>query len=122
MRKVVRKVSSLAMAGVVSMVLGVASAHAEFSLSNVDCETYAKAVADEANKDQMQRAGAFDTSKPGKVMMIAGGQKFYMPTQNVNPNAMAPASAYDAMYDWNKSYRRAKWDCPARVIVIDRTK
>jgi len=122
MRNNVSKVLGFAMAGAALVLIGTVSVRAETSLANVDCEAFAKASADEVAKDFMQRAGVRETAKPGKVLMIAAGQKFYVPTETIEANALAPKAAWESMYAWNKAYKRARWNCPTSYIVIDNKK
>ncbi len=122
MRNNVSRVLGFAMAGAALVLIGSVSARAETSLSHVDCEAFARASADEASRDFMQRAGVRDTNKPGKVLVIAAGQKFYVPAENVEANSLAPKTAWESMYAWNKAYKRARWNCPSSYIVIDNKK
>jgi len=124
MRKTVYGVIAPAVAGLGIVILSMGSASAEVSgygsTDGLTCDGYATTVADAANKDIMQRATALDTNKPGKVLMIAAGRKFYMPARQVDQDTLAPISAYERMSAWNTAYREAKWQClHARNITIE---
>ena len=90
------------------------SAQAEstsISILGLSCDSYATTAADIATKNIMQRATALDTNKPGKVLMIAAGRKFYMPTRQLDQNTLSPISAYDRMTAWHEAFADAKYQC-----------
>ena len=111
MRNSLSKVLGLAVAGAGLMFLSASYAQAESNVLGLTCDGYAQLSADTATVDIMQRAGAFETNKPGKVLMIAAGRKFYMPSQQVDQETLAPISAYERMSAWNQAYGDAKWQC-----------
>ncbi len=77
----------------------------------VTCDQYATAVADEATKDTLQRAGERETSGVGKVLVIAAGNKFFIPAKQADDRSLAPASVWQRMRDWNSAYGDAFWRC-----------
>ena len=77
----------------------------------VTCDQYATAVADEATKDIMQRAGERETSGAGKVLVIAAGNKFFIPAKQADDRSLAPASVWQRMREWNSAYGDAFWRC-----------
>ena len=111
MRKSLNNVFGFAVAGAGLMLLSASSVQAESSVLGLTCDGYAQMTADTAAKDLMQRAGAFETNQPGKVLMIAAGRKFYMPARQVDAETLAPISAYERMSAWNQAYADAKWQC-----------
>ena len=98
--------------GLLGLVLFVASpANAEVNGLTITCDQYATAVADEATKATLQRAGERETSGPGKVLVIAAGNKFFIPAKQVDDRSLAPASVWQRMRDWNSAYGDAFWRC-----------
>ena len=77
----------------------------------VTCDQYATVVADEATKDSMLRAGERETSGAGKVLVIAAGNKFFIPAKQADDRSLAPASVWQRMRDWNSAYGDAFWRC-----------
>ena len=59
----------------------------------------------------MRRAGAYETSKPGSVIVIAAGRKFHMPAHQVDGETLAPISVWERMNSWDEAYRDAKHHC-----------
>lgn len=115
MRNFVSKFSSLAMAGVGMVLLSAVAAQAQAqTLANVTgltCDGYARTVADTANRDIMERAGALDTNRPGKVLVIAAGRKFYISSQQLDAETLAPISVWERMNAWNEAYGDAYHHC-----------
>ncbi len=98
--------------GLLGLVLFVASpAQAGVNGLTITCDQYATALADEATKATLQRAGERETSGPGKVLVIAAGNKFFIPAKQVDDRSLAPASAWQRMRDWNSAYGEALWRC-----------
>ena len=111
MRKSLSYVLGLAVAGAGLMFLSANSVQAESNVLGLTCDGYAQLSADTATIGIMQRAGAFETNQPGKVLMIAAGRKFYMPARQVDAETLAPISAFERMSAWNQAYADAKWQC-----------
>ncbi len=88
-----------------------APAQAEVSGLNISCSDFATAVADNANKGAMIRAGQRETSVSGSVLVIAAGNKFYIPPRAVDDRSLAPTSVWQKMRDWNSTYSDALWRC-----------
>lgn len=111
MRIKVSKVSGLVVAGVAFVFLGAASVQAQSDVLGLSCKGYATITADTATKEIFQRAGAFETNQPGKVLVIAAGRKFFVPARQVDADTLAPLSAYDRMRAWNEAYADAYHHC-----------
>ena len=75
------------------------------------CDQFATAFADQATQASMIRAGERETSGPGRVLIIAGGNKFFIPAKQVDDRSLAPASAWQRMRNWNSAYSDAFWNC-----------
>ncbi len=54
------------------------------------CRDYAQAAADNWAKDFIQRAGDFEQASGGKVLVIAAGKKYLMPTRQADDRTLAP--------------------------------
>ena len=98
--------------GLLALVLcATSSAQAEVNGWTGTCDQFATAFADQATQFTLQRAGERETSGPGKVLIIAGGNKFFIPAKQVDDRSLAPASAWQRMRDWNSAYSDAFWNC-----------
>ena len=86
-------------------------AQAEVSGVSISCNDFATTFADEASKSFLQRAGERETSGAGKVLVIAAGNKFFIPAKQIDDRSLAPASAWQRMRDWNTAYSDAFWRC-----------
>ncbi|MBG1233322.1 hypothetical protein [Aestuariivirga litoralis] len=75
------------------------------------CDEFATAYADEATGDDMQRAGAFDTAEPGKVLMIGAGQKIYIPQRQTSLQGFAPKTAWENLHDYRRAYHEGRRRC-----------
>lgn len=103
--------------------VGVSSSALASGLSSGStCDALATASADHAVKDQMQFAGQSERSVPGKVLVIAAGQKFYMPQRQTDDGVGAPTSVWQRMRNWNAAYSDAFWNCKHEdtIIIINR--
>ncbi len=100
--------------------LGIAPALANDDTITLSCDQYATLFADHASRDDMQVATAKETSAPGKVLVIAAGQKFFMPPRAVDDEGMAPKSVWQRMRDYNTAYSDAFWRCRySAAVVVD---
>jgi len=105
-----RKIGKWKMAAAVAAVL-LTSTAANAAGAYVTCDQLATTAADLATKDIMQPAGEFEGTASGKVLVIAGGSKFYMPARQVDDRTLAVKSVWQRMRDWNYAYADAFWRC-----------
>ena len=98
--------------GLLAQALAAATpAQAEVNGLNISCNEFATAVADVASKSFLQRAGERETAGAGKVLVIAAGNKFFIPSKQADDRSLAPASAWQRIRDWNTAYSDAFWRC-----------
>ncbi|MDE2384519.1 MAG: hypothetical protein KGO53_07865 [Alphaproteobacteria bacterium] len=93
------------------LALGLLAAAPAQAAGFMSCDQIATAAADQASKDQLQPAGDFEGTVPGKVLVFAAGQKFYMPAKPADDRSFASASVWQRMRDWNTAYSDAFWRC-----------
>jgi len=98
------------MAAAVAAVL-LTSTAAQAASGFLTCDQVATVAADQATKDIMQPAGALESAAADKVLVIAGGTKFYMPARQADDRALAGKSVWQRMRDWNYTYADAFWRC-----------
>ena len=98
--------------GLLALALAAATpAQAEVTGLSISCNDFATAFADVASKSYLQRAGERETSGAGKVLVIAAGNKFFIPAKQVDDHSLAPTSVWQRMRDWNTAYSDAFWRC-----------
>ena len=96
--------------GLLALALAAATpAQAEVNGLNISCNEFATTVADVASKSFIQRAGQRETASAGKVLVIAAGNKFFIPSKQTDDRSLAPASVWQRMRDWNTAYSDAFW-------------
>ena len=104
----------LALAG--SMML---SAPANAAGGFITCDEFATAAAETATRDELQPAGDFESAVAGKILVIAAGQKFYMPKRQIDAGTLGTVSVWQRMRDYNTAYSDAFWRCRhADTIVL----
>lgn len=87
------------------------SAPAQAAGGFITCDEFATAAADTATRDEFQPAGDFESAVPGKILVIAAGQKFYMPKRQIDAGTLGSVSVWQRMRDWNTAYSDAFWRC-----------
>lgn len=75
------------------------------------CDEFATALADNAKRDDMQWAGPYEGSKPGKVLIIGAGQKFYVPRYKQPSQGLAPKTVWQNLSEHDDAYEEAYWRC-----------
>ena len=73
------------------------------------CRSYATAAADRWAQDLIQRAGDFEQASSGKVLVIAGGQKYLMPARQADDRTLAPMPVGERIAQY-KTVRAGEFD------------
>ena len=73
------------------------------------CRSYATAAADRWAQDLIQRAGDFEQASSGKVLVIAGGQKYLMPARQADDRTLAPMPVGERIAQY-KTVRAEEFD------------
>jgi hypothetical protein len=88
-----------------------APAFAGNSQVQFSCEEFASAISDNYKRDDMQWADDFDTTQPGKVLVIGAGKKFYIPRYKQPAQGLAPKTVWQNLNEYDDAYNEAYWRC-----------
>jgi hypothetical protein len=101
----------LGLGGLAAALLIAAPAQAVTNQPSFTCDEFATALADNAKRDDMQWAGPYDGTQPGKVLIIGAGQKFYVPRYKQPSQGLAPKTVWQNLAEHDDAYEEAYWRC-----------